>query len=583
MTEARGEERRADEGAPEERLDLLGPDEPDQALGRGRDLARREREEDAVVHVARLRLEPERPAQLLAERHAPRAVHAHAEDRVDHRVAAPQLVGERLHDDAPVVGHAVQHLAGLHEPVAHGRGGARVQAALARRPLRELGRVQPVGGVAAEPPHGEPELERARRVLAAPERDRRRHALRVLDEDPAALHLGDLPGVRAQQEHVAGQALGDELLVERADLQVGVRHEDVEEPGVGDGAARGERQEAAAAARVEPVVDTVPEDPRRDALHLGGERVGERPDHGDEVLAREAPVGRRPGEARVEDVQRERLGGHRGDDLLGEDVERRLGHPDAVELLLADRADDRGRLEQLLALGDDDPALRDPREPVARPPDALERGRDVAGRLELDDQVERPDVDAELERGGRHERVQLAVLEPVLGLQAGAPRERAVVGGDAAVLDAVVEVAGDPLRRAPALAEDERRAVLADELGDLLQRRVPDGLARRREEVVDRRQHPEVELAREAVVHDERVAGGRAGEECQRLLDRAHRRGAADPLRPGARHARVDEGLEALERERQVRAALAAHQRVDLVDDHGAHVGERGPEALARQ
>src|SRR2546430_9991242 len=37
-------------------------------------------------------------------------------------------------------------------------------------------------------------------------------------------------------------------------------------------------------------------------------------------------------------------------------------------------------------------------------------------------------------------------LEPVLGLEPGAAGERAVVGGDAAVLDTVVQIPRDPLR-----------------------------------------------------------------------------------------------------------------------------------------
>src|SRR5207245_290409 len=81
---------------------------------------------------------------------------------------------------------------------------------------------------------------------------------------------------------------------------------------------------------------------------------------------------------------------------------------------------------------------------------ALQGRRDVARRLELDDQVDRADVDAELERGGGDQRAQLALLEAVLGLQPRAARERAVVRGHPAVGDAIVEVAREPLGRAPA-------------------------------------------------------------------------------------------------------------------------------------
>ena len=47
-------------------------------------------------------------------------------------------------------------------------------------------------------------------------------------------------------------------------------------------------------------------------------------------------------------------------------------------------------------------------------PDALEQRRDAARRADLADQLDRSDVDAELERGGGHERAQVAGAEPVL-------------------------------------------------------------------------------------------------------------------------------------------------------------------------
>src|SRR5207249_991999 len=140
VAEARREERRADERLAQERVYLLRRHEPDEPLGPGRDLARGERKEDAVVDVARLRDEAE----------------------------------------------------------------------------------------------GEPELPGTGRMLPLPERDRRRPTLRVLDEHTVGADLDDPPRVRAEEEDVAREALGDELLVERADLEIGLGDEDVEEPRVGD-------------------------------------------------------------------------------------------------------------------------------------------------------------------------------------------------------------------------------------------------------------------------------------------------------------------------------------------------------------
>jgi hypothetical protein len=160
VAEARAEERRADQRLAEERVDLFRRDERDEPLRRGRHLARRERQENAVVDVAGLGDQAD-AAQLLLQDHAPGTVDLHAEDRMDHRVATAHLVGERLDDDPLIVRDAVEHLAGLHEPGVHRRGRARVETARGRRPLGEVGPVQALGGIAAQAPDGRAELPRA--------------------------------------------------------------------------------------------------------------------------------------------------------------------------------------------------------------------------------------------------------------------------------------------------------------------------------------------------------------------------------------------------------------------------------------
>ncbi|HZW75478.1 MAG TPA: hypothetical protein VFF43_18175 [Caldimonas sp.] len=82
-----------------------------------------------------------------------------------------------------------------------------------------------------------------------------------------------------------------------------------------------------------------------------------------------------------------------------------------------DGAHDRGRFDQLLALGDDDAALGDARQGMPGAAHPLQRGRDVARRLQLHHEIDRAHVDAEFERRGRHQRLELAVLQTVLGVQ----------------------------------------------------------------------------------------------------------------------------------------------------------------------
>ena len=155
-----------------------------------------------------------------------------------------------------------------------------------------------------------------------------------------------------------------------------------------------------------------------------------------------------------------------GDDLLGEDVERGDGRVDAVEAAGLDGADEGGALDELIAGGREEAALRREAEGVAGAADALEERRHAARRLELADEVDGADVDAELERGGGDERLHLAGLEALLEVEAALLREAAVVGADVLLADALGEGEGDALGEAAGVDEDEGRAVLRDELGE---------------------------------------------------------------------------------------------------------------------
>ena len=69
--------------------------------------------------------------------------------------------------------------------------------------------------------------------------------------------------------------------------------------------------------------------------------------------------------------------------------------------------------------------------------------------------------------------------------------------------------------------------------------------------------------------HAVRRAATGADQQARHLVDRLLRRREADALQPPA-----GEGVEPLERQRQVRAALVGGNGVDLVDDHRAGVAQ---------
>ena len=97
--------------------------------------------------------------------------------------------------------------------------------------------------------------------------------------------------------------------------------------------------------------------------------------------------------------------------------------------------------------------------------DALQEGRDRARRADLADEIDVADVDAEFERGGRHERLQFAALEPLLGGEPQLLRQAAVMRGDGLFAEAIAEIARDALGHAPRVDEHQRRAMRRDELG----------------------------------------------------------------------------------------------------------------------
>jgi hypothetical protein len=184
---------------------------------------------------------------------------------------------------------------------------------------------------------------------------------------------------------------------------------------------------------------------------------------------------------------------------------------------------------------------------------------------------DRPDVDAELEGGGRDQGAQLAGAELGLDPQAPILREAAMVGRDGALAQRLAQLVGQALGHAPRVDEDERRVVLLDVRGDarehvghLLRRgHGLEVLLRQLDRQVQRAAVPDVDhlAARTAVL--QAAAGGVAHEQPRHRLDRS-----LGGREPDAHGAPIAEPIEALEAEHQMRSALVARDGVDLVDDH---------------
>ena len=117
---------------------------------------------------------------------------------------------------------------------------------------------------------------------------------------------------------------------------------------------------------------------------------------------------------------------------------------------------------------------------VVRAPDPLQEGRDRPGRTHLAGQLDRADVDAELEGRGRHECPKFPGPQAGLGPPAPLRREAPVVGRYLVRPQKFAEKVGEALGQPARVDENERRLVALDVGGDALDDVAPSVLGKGR-------------------------------------------------------------------------------------------------------
>jgi hypothetical protein len=147
-----------------------------------------------------------------------------------------------------------------------------------------------------------------------------------------------------------------------------------------------------------------------------------------------------------------------------------------------------------------------------------------------------------------------------------------VVGADRVLAEALAQMARRPLGHPAGVDEDQGRAVHQDQLGDAAVDLLPLVVRHHRAERRRRDLEREVALLRIADVDDPAIGIGRADQEARDLVDRLLGRRHAD----AGQRLRTDR-LQPLERQREMAAALAGGEGMDLVDDHGARGREQAP------
>src|ERR1035441_7348680 len=237
--------------------------------------------------------------------------------------------------------------------------------------------------------------------FAEPEGEVGRCAVGVFDEDAAGgFDALDAPTGVAEKDDVAGAGVDGVVLVEGGDLYSFRLQNDVEERGVGDGAAVRDGDGARAAAWVKLAVDAVAQEVGAVAAARGLDAFGEQLDEVVEEGAREVAIWIGATKDVVESGFVPRLRADACDDLLHEDVDRLRGDFELVEFAGAHLADEGGLLEKVVAGGGEEAALGDGSAPVAGAADALHGDGDRARAGDLADEGDVADVDSEFERGG---------------------------------------------------------------------------------------------------------------------------------------------------------------------------------------
>ena len=424
--------------------------------------------------------------ELAREHERPRRMDAAAERRQDAHADVAELVAEALDRDRAIGRHRVGLRALIREVLDEVAGGERGRVDTRRRATRAphprlfAGRAQPARlhfrgehavELAAERTERAAELDRPPGTVGAPERHLAGLAGSRADDHAIARDVLDPPGRRAEDERLALAALGDHLLVELADARAAGAEVHRVEAAIRDRAAGDDRQQARAFAADQHVGLAIPGQPRPELGELV-RRIAPREhvEHARECRACELAITRGTPDHALELGDRPRLGADHRDDLLREDVERAVGHADRLDVAGEHPASDHRSLQQVAAELREDPADAGPADVVPRAADPLQPARDRARRLDLEHEIDRAHVDAELERRGRGDRAQPAGFQRLLDLDPLMARDRAVMrahqldprGRHPAFDRELGELLRDALREPSRVDEDDGRAIGED-------------------------------------------------------------------------------------------------------------------------
>ena len=171
-------------------------------------------------------------------------------------------------------------------------------------------------------------------------------------------------------------------------------------------------------------------DERAAPAPAGGEAFGQHADDRVEILAGQLAEGPGPPHAVVKRCLRPILRRDFGHDLLRKHVERPVRDDQPIKLPTTNAVEQRGAFDQIVARERKQPAFRSTANCMPGASNALQKARDRTRRADLADEIHIADVDAEFERSGGNQGLQLAEFEPLLGGEPVLLRHAAVMSGD---------------------------------------------------------------------------------------------------------------------------------------------------------
>ena len=200
-------------------------------------------------------------------------------------------------------------------------------------------------------------------------------------------------------------------------------------------------------------------------VHPNSPFVLQQVEHFDEIVVREIPVAPSVDDDFVGLVDVQLLVDDQANEELRDDVKAVLWEGQAVHVARLNRRLEGGKFEQVVHRGRQETCTRNPTNMVAGTADALQGGGDVAGGADLDDEVNRANVDAHLEGGRGHHGPQVAEFQFPFDLQSDVLVHRAVVSGHE-----FTQKGAEPLHKRlghfPRVREDQRGGVGGDQVRD---------------------------------------------------------------------------------------------------------------------